>query len=307
MKLKNILAIFTIAFLLLLCISSVSAIDDNDTLTFEDGEAQLEAENDIESVNLDENDEIVANETPDEIQNGTVNNNTPADNTSAENNTPAANTTTQKITKKTLDAFCTNKFIQKSNKYFTVKICKYNEKKNKLESYKNVKITVKVKIGSKTKTFHTKTNSKGEAKIMNIKNLKVGIYSVSVTSNDERYSIKEKGNIAIYSKKTKTLTLKMNKQKKVKGDYIDTAYFKHNSQYKKGVYTFCSNAKKPLDGISHTYITKAKFFFKNKKTGKIITKTIKTKNAKGYEWDYPHTKLISGYTPIKAKIWYAVR
>ena len=299
MKLKNILSISAMALLLLLCVSSVSAMPDNDTLTVESDDAPLEVEN----VNLDENNEISANETSGEIQNDTLNNNTQTD-----NNTPAANTTTsQKITKKALDAFCTNKFIQKSNKYFTVKICKYNEKKNKLESYKNVKITVKVKIGSKTKTVNTKTNSKGEAKILNIRNLKVGTYSVSVTSNDDRYKIKEKGKIAIYSKKTKTLTLKMNKQKKVKGDYIDTEYFKHDSQYKKGVYTFCSNAKKPLDGISHTYITKAKFFFKNKKTGKIITKTVKTKNAKGYEWEYPHTKLISGYTPIKATIWYATR
>ena len=48
----------------------------------------------------------------------------------------------------------------------------------------------------------------------------------------------------------------------------------------------------------HTKLMKAKFFFKNKK-GKIKTKTVK-----GNGGGHISTKLISGYTPYKAQVWY---
>ena len=48
-----------------------------------------------------------------------------------------------------------------------------------------------------------------------------------------------------------------------------------------------------------TKLVKAKFYFKNKKTGKIITKTIKSKGSA-----HISTKLINGYTPYKATVWY---
>ncbi len=47
----------------------------------------------------------------------------------------------------------------------------------------------------------------------------------------------------------------------------------------------------------HTKLVKVKFFFKNKK-GKIKTKTVKGKGA------HISTKLINGYTPYKATVWY---
>lgn len=47
----------------------------------------------------------------------------------------------------------------------------------------------------------------------------------------------------------------------------------------------------------HTKLTKVKFFFKNKK-GKVKTKTVKGTGAHIY------TKLIKGYTPYKATVWY---
>ena len=46
----------------------------------------------------------------------------------------------------------------------------------------------------------------------------------------------------------------------------------------------------------HTKIIKAKFFFKNKK-GKVKTKTVKGNG-------HISTKLIKGYTPYKATVWY---
>ena len=47
----------------------------------------------------------------------------------------------------------------------------------------------------------------------------------------------------------------------------------------------------------HTKLTKVKFFFKNKK-GKVKTKTVKGTGA------HISTKLIKGYTPYKATVWY---
>lgn len=98
-------------------------------------------------------------------------------------------------------------------------MCTFNEKKNKLDYHKNVNLIVKVKIGKNTKTYKVKTNSKGEAKILNVKNLKVGAYTVTVTSNDTKFNVNEKGVIAIFSKKQKTITLKTNKYKKNKRRY----------------------------------------------------------------------------------------
>lgn len=49
----------------------------------------------------------------------------------------------------------------------------------------------------------------------------------------------------------------------------------------------------------HTKLMKAKFYFKNKKTGKIKTKTVK-----GNGGGHISTKLINGYTPYKAVVYY---
>jgi len=296
MKFKKTLIILSALFMLLVCVSSVSASDDvNDTVLADDETPVLDSIDDAE---------ILSNESESANDEPVQTNQSASDNTStasSENTT----TTDSKATDKT-DAWglCSNAFIQKSNKYFTVKVCTFNEKKNKLEFHKNVKLIVKVKIGKKTKTYNVKTNKNGEAKILNVKNLKVGTYKVSVKSNDAKYNVNQKGYLGIFKKKTKTITLKMDKYKKVKGDIIITFYEPKNAQNPKGVYATNFNAK-DIDGVSHCLIIKAKFFFKNKKTGKIITKTCKSKTNKIYGWDYPYFKPIKGYTPIKTKIWYS--
>ena len=293
MKLKNMIFLSSILFLVLLCIGSACAADDNATSNVTDNDAP-QIETDIEQVS--------ENGTSDENSNG--NGKEVADVIASNTDPNTTSTATPKVAKKSVDVFCTNAFIQKSNKYFTVKVFTFNEKTNKLNYYKNVKLTVKVKIGSTTKTYNVKTNSKGEAKVLNVKNLKVGTYKVTVASNDEKYNVKEKGTLAIFNKKQKSITLKMNTRKKVKNDYIEAFYFTKNGQFPKGAYVTEYNAKNPMNGISHTLIMKAKFFFKNKKTGKIIAKTVKSKTSKIYGWDYPEHKLIKGYTPLKATIWY---
>lgn len=288
MKFKNILIVFSI-FFMIVCIGSVAAAENASELSSDDGDIALESEG-IDEI-AKQNNAIVGESNSSEV----------SDDTSVQtNSTP----TKQETKKTTAYALGTTEFIKKSNKYMKVKVFTINKKGN-LVFHKNVKLIVKVKIGKQTKTYNVKTNSKGEAKVFNVKNLKVGTYKISVTSNDDRYSINDGGPINIYNKKQKSLTLKVNKWKKIKGDRIYADYIKKNGQYKKGVYATSYNAKDPLNKIPHTLVMKAKFFFKNKKTGKVISKTVKTKDDSKYlSKILPYHKLIKGYKPIKVKIWY---
>lgn len=303
MKLKNTIFIFSILVMAILCVGCVCASEDNGTSGIDDAPAAM-MQDDMSPISENESsviisDDQIANETTSEVEN------TEENVTQTTNNTTTPDSTPAKVSKKTVYAFCTNAFIQKSNKYFTVKLFTLNEKTNKLTYYKNVKITVKVNVNGKTKTYNLKTNSKGVAKVLNVKNLKLGVHKLTVKSNDSRYKINEKGMIGIFSKKQKAITLKMNTRKKIKKDYIEVFYLTKNSQYPKGIYVDDYNGKDPQNVPSHFFIMKTKFFFKNKKTGKIISKTVKTKDDKIYGWVYPYHKPIKGYTPIKATIWYS--
>lgn len=74
-----------------------------------------------------------------------------------------------------------------------------------------------------------------------------------------------------------------------------------NSQFEKGTGVTAWYIGSGVDGDiepHHTKFIKAKFFFKNKK-GKIKTKTVKADGA-----GHASTKLIKGYTPYKATVWY---
>lgn len=73
-----------------------------------------------------------------------------------------------------------------------------------------------------------------------------------------------------------------------------------NMQFNKGTGVTCWYVGNGLNGDiepHHTKLVKAKFFFKNKK-GKVKTKTV---NGRG---GHISTKLIKGYTPYKATVWY---
>ena len=85
----------------------------------------------------------------------------------------------------------------------------------------------------------------------------------------------------------------MNTRKKVEGEWMHADYETRNdAQFPRGAFIWGD-----ISTENPGYIAlKAKFFFKNKKTGKIITKTAKYPNL--------HVKLVKGYTPIKAKVVY---
>ena len=54
-----------------------------------------------------------------------------------------------------------------------------------------------------------------------------------------------------------------------------------------------------LENPKHTRLVKAKFYFKNKKTGKVITKT-----SKKVKYNEIVVKPVKGYSPYKAVVWY---
>lgn len=57
-----------------------------------------------------------------------------------------------------------------------------------------------------------------------------------------------------------------------------------------------------LTDAKHTKLLKAKYYFKSKSTGKVITKT-----SKKVKYDGIVIKPIKGYVPYKATVWYKDR
>ena len=298
MKIKSLIGIVSIMILALLCIGGVCATENGDNMSSTDNTPQLEA-----------------NDAPDDL-NGNSSGETGFTDANATTSTEQSTTQQNSVKSEKIrpNVFCEQGFIHKKSKTFKVKVFSYNDD-SKLVYHKNLKLTVKVKIGKKTKTYHVKTNYKGEAKILNVKNLKVGAYKVTVTTSDKRFKIKETGHIFIYGKAKKKTTIKMKKnkygieatKKLNKRDVLWTFYEPRDAQFKKGVYAKTYDVKNPLDGHSHSMIYKAKFYFKNKKTGKIISKTAKLKADKFYGWKDIKVKPIKGYKPIETKVWYLTR
>ena len=295
---KILIGIVPMMILALLCIGCVCATEDGDNMSSTDDTPQLEA-----------------NDAPDDL-NGNSSGETGFTDANATTSTEQSTTQQNSVKSEKIrpNVFCEQGFIHKKSKTFKVKVFSYNDD-SKLVYHKNLKLTVKVKIGKKTKTYHVKTNYKGESKILNVKNLKVGAYKVTVTTSDKRFKIKETGHIFIYGKAKKKTTIKMKKnkygieatKKLNKRDILWTFYEPRDAQFKKGVYAKTYDVKDPLDAIPHSMIYKAKFYFKNKKTGKIISKTAKLKTDKFYGWKDINVKPIKGYKPIKTKVWYLTR
>ena len=89
---------------------------------------------------------------------------------------------------------------------------------------------------------------------------------------------------------------------KLKNGDVIAGYVEYNGnmQFDKGTGVTCWYVGSGYDGDidpHHTKLVKAKFYFKNK-NGKVKTKTIKKTSA------HISTKLIKGYTPYKAVVWY---
>ena len=160
-----------------------------------------------------------------------------------------------------------------------------------------------VKIKKNGYWYKYKTNSKGHIKIRST--FKVGKHKI--TAYNPVSKEKRKISVVVLKKGTHKISIRIDDPtdvfptKKLKnGDKISTVYETKYRQYNPGVYVqgFYSG----LDMPKHTKLIKAKFYFKNKKTGKIITKT-----SKKVSYSTIKVNPIKGYSPYKATVWYKDR
>ena len=181
------------------------------------------------------------------------------------------------------------------NEYRKNGLFKISVKNQNKKPLKKIAVKVKVYTGKKAKTYTLKTNKKGIA-TLNTKTLKRGTHKVEITSANKYYSMNQQSYIHIGVKKS--LTLKINENKDFKnGDYF--LFFKEtkNAQYEKGVYVENLRVYKgSLSGSKTHHALKAKYTFTNIR-GMTIVKFSTSNNML-------KTKLITGYEPVTAKIWY---
>ena len=157
-----------------------------------------------------------------------------------------------------------------------------------------------VKIKKNGRWYKFKTDKDGFVKLKS--KFKVG--KTAITAYNPASKEKRKISVVVLKKGTHKINIRIDDPtvkfpiKKLKnGDRISTVYETEYRQYNPGVYV--ESYYKDLDNAKHTKLVKAKFFFKNKKTGKIITKT-----SKKVRYGTIVIKPISGYSPFKATVWY---
>lgn len=156
----------------------------------------------------------------------------------------------------------------------------------------NVKVKIKVFTGSKSKVYYSKTNSYGIAKL-NTKNLKIGAHKVVISSADPKYSISKTSKIFIG--KTYVATLKAN-SKVLRNKDVLRVKVVNDEDEKEAKVIFKKTPK-------HTKLLKAKFYLKNKYTGRIIVKVDNVEFDDG-RWEVPSEDFSYRYTLAKVKVLY---
>ena len=186
----------------------------------------------------------------------------------------------------------------KSSQYFQVYVYDGDG-----EWISNHKLTIKVWTGKTAKKYTIKTNRYGVAKF-NTKKLKVGTHKVKILCPAGSYFKKSTATSKIVVKKKIPEHAIKIKIKESKYNYGVSRSLKYGDQLKSLIAKSDNIVKITTENSkgAHFKIKKVKFFFKNKKTGKI--KTIKVYKSKFNEYRcLATTKLLSGYTPYKAKVW----
>lgn len=170
-----------------------------------------------------------------------------------------------------------------------------------LDSKGNKLVKKIVKIKMKGKTHKLRTDKNGYVKIKS--NFKSGTSKITIINpktgqeRETRVKVLEKG---VHKASVKIVeNADACPFKKLKnGDKLDTLYDTGEDSSYTGVSLMASYGNNPA-GAHHTKLMKAKFFFKNKKTGKIITKT-----SKKVKDNIIKVKPVKGYTPFKVNVWY---
>ena len=158
-----------------------------------------------------------------------------------------------------------------------------------------------VKLAVNGRTYKLKTDNKGTVKIKS--NFKIGKHKI--TAYNPVSGEKRKISVVVLKKGVHNVNIRIDNptvyfpvKRLSNGDRVETVYETQYRQYNPGVYVqvFGSSG---LSDAKHTKLIKAKFFFKNKKTGKVITKTSSKVKYNGIS-----IKPIKGYSPYKASVWY---
>ena len=185
-------------------------------------------------------------------------------------------------------------------------LVKYSSSKKKfkitfLDSKGNALKNNQVKLKINGKTYNLKTDSNGIVKIKSTR-FKVGKHKI--TAYNPSSGEKRKLSVVVLKKGTHRINIRVDDptgffpDRKLKnGDHIYSVYETQYRQYNPGVYVECTAGG--LENSKHTKLLKAKFYFKNKKTGKVITKT-----SKKVRYNYIVVKPVKGYSPYKATVWY---
>lgn len=293
MNIKRISIVFAVLLCLFITMSAISATSDLNSTSISDSSEEIS--NDSGTIS-----EVITN-----LENSTndVSDNTNSSSTvkdESKENTTSTNTQTKpqpvvskpkpvkKIATKTEADIVAFKY--KSNNYFKVEV---EDRYDDDIPIKNVKVKLKIYTGSKSKTYIVKTNSRGIAKF-NTKDLKPGSHKVVITSADERYKISKVSKIIIGKQYSTVLKPKSSKVLKTK-DKIALKY--RNDFDEKEVKVIFKKKSK------HTIITKAIFYFKNKYTGKVVTKVDNCDFDDG-RWEMPEEDYPNRYALLKVKVVY---
>lgn len=178
----------------------------------------------------------------------------------------------------------------KKSNYFKVKV---EERYGDDIPVSNAKLKITVTKNSFSKTFDAVTNYNGVAKI-NTKSLKKGTYNVLIKSADDAYNINSVSKIFV-GKQYKTI-LKPKVNKVLKGKDVVGLKIRNDFDEQEVKVIFKKTPK-------HTKILKAKFYIKNKNTGKILSTVDKCEFDDGH-WELPDAEYSTKYSLYRVKLWY---
>lgn len=183
------------------------------------------------------------------------------------------------------------------------KLVKYSNEKSKKFKFKFVdskgKSLVKkmVTFKIKGKNYRLRTDSEGYVKLK----LNLGWGKHRITAYNPKSKETRKFSVVILKRGLHKVKIRIDDptdefpHKRLKnGDHLYSIYVTKDAQYKNGVY-----AELGYD-FAHTKLVKAKFYFKNKATGKVITKT----SSKVDYGTWIKVKAVKGYSPFRATVWY---
>ncbi len=178
----------------------------------------------------------------------------------------------------------------KKSTYFKIKV---EDRYDDDVPIKYTKLKLKIFTGLKYKTYTVKTNSHGVAKF-NTNVLSKGTHKVIISSDNEKYEISKQSKI--YIGKEYSTILKANSKKVLNTKDTVQVKIKNDGDEKEAKVVF---VKKP----KNTIITKAKFYLKNKFTGKTIVVSDLCEFDDG-KWEVPDKDYSSRYTLVKVQVFY---